>query len=232
MIKTEFKSLNAKIAFIISIVLLITFSGVLSYYNISLKKRINFESEQILSNIAMQFETTLSSEVDKILTASNILSVNILKNFDNDDFTNQISGNFKTFIDRNNKIYNVSLITNKTINFDDSLLIKKPITDSIYYYKISFSRKEKGILRDKKNIEIKDIQNQLLIAKSIEEKVSLILNPEFTNNNLVLIPIIQPIYKGNRYIGYLRVFINISWLYNYNYNLHEILEKNIEITIS
>ena len=232
MFKTKFKSLSTKITVIISIILLITFTSVLSYYNISLKKGINFQSEQLLLNIAMQYQAALNSEIDKIQTASNILSVNISKNFDNKNFTNQISGDFMSFINRNSKIYNISLITNQIIDTPDSLLISKSITDSVFYYKISFSKKEKGIIKDKKNIKINDIQNQFLINKSIEKNKNAVLNPEFINDKLILIPIIQPIYKGNRYIGYLRIFVDIKWLYNNNFNYYKIQKENFEISIS
>ena len=232
MFKIKFKSLSTKIAFIISIILLITFAVVLSYYNISLKERIKYESDQMLSSIALQYETNLNSEIGKILSVSDILSINISKNFDNKNFTNQISGIFRSIISKNNKIYNVSLITNKTVDIPDSLLIEKSITDSVYYYKISISRKNKGIYSDKKIIQIKNIENKLLITKSIEKNSPTVLNAQFENDNLTLIPIIQPIFKGNRYIGYIRIFIDVNWLYNETYNYYKLSKNDINIDIT
>jgi len=231
MFKTKFQSLSTKITFTVSIVLLIAFAGILSFYNISLKKRINYESEQILLNIAMQYETKLNSEIEKNLIASDILSVNISKNIDNNNLKNQISEIFKNFINKNNNIYNISLIINKTIDISDSLPMIKSLKDSVSFYKLSFSRKGMGIVKDK-DIEINSIENQLLIAKAIDKNVSNVLNAEFINDKLILIPIIQPIFKGNRYIGYIRIFIDTSWLYSEKYKFYEILEKDIEIDIT
>ena len=183
-------------------------------------------------SIAKQYETDLTSEVKNALSISDILAINVSKNIDNKNFTNQISGIIRNIISKNPKIYNISLITNEVVKTTDSLLIEKSLTDSIYYYKISISRKKSGISSDKKNIPINDIENQLLVSKSIEKNISNVLNIEFINDNLSILPIIQPIYKGNRYIGYIRYFLDVNWLYQKKYNYYKISQKDIDIDIA
>ncbi|MBN1252023.1 MAG: GAF domain-containing protein [Bacteroidales bacterium] len=230
MFKIKFKSLNKKIGVLLSIVLLLTFTIVLTYYNFSLKSRINFESEQLLLKIGNQYEKLLSGEINKMQSISEILSLNISKNIDNEDFTEEIAGTFKNIIYNNDKIYNISLVTTKSKELPDSLIIKELDTDSVYFYSISFSKTTDGIVKDKKLIQFRELNNQLLFTNAIENEVNKVLNPEFINDEkLGLIPIIKPIYRGNRYIGYLRIFISTSWLTDVY--VENALKDNLEIMI-
>ena len=71
----KFKSLKIKLGLIISMVILIVFILVFSYYNSILNERVINSSSQLLSNAGLKYEAELLKEIEKTKTRGDILAL-------------------------------------------------------------------------------------------------------------------------------------------------------------
>jgi len=206
----KFKSIKAKLGTIISAAMLVVFVVVLSYYNIIINDRVVSSSVQLLTNKGIKYEAGLLNEFGKAKTRGDILALFFAKKITNNEIDDELDWLLKSILNNNSNIYriNISYVSNEVIS--DSLL-----KNGVYFEKkmksLNMVRTKNGII---KNTEpLTDNPKIKLIKKNLPKNIkSIVLDPVYDKGGGAYIPILTPIFSGQKYLGYIETDITINWI--------------------
>ncbi|MFN8258608.1 MAG: PAS domain S-box protein [Bacteroidales bacterium] len=222
--------LKLSIAIIIAIPLII----LLIYYQNNLQKQLNARAELILFETGKEYEFEINVELEKFSAVAEILSTELSKNFENDNFKSETRKLFQKILLSHQRLQSITLVLNQTNNIRDSIenlfLFKDSLTNNI----IRFKKNSAGVTEDVTSPEFKSLASEIIIKKVSESEQVKISSPEMEKidgRDVPVIPIIAALYGGKKYLGYLVLHVSLNWLNNNKLN-EEGLDNNIETFVS
>lgn len=182
---------------------------------LSLKKGLYRESEQMLYQIGKDYEFEIKSEISRIYSIAEFLALSFSKNAQNKDFKPEFESIIRNLIYRYPRLKSVDLIL-KTSNIpNDQNNIRFSFQDSVPTTAFRLVKTNSGILEESDIQEYNSKSLKVAIERAILSNQTKMLPPEIfeiDGQNTTVIPFISSIYKGNQFQGYILMYLSVDWM--------------------
>jgi PAS domain S-box-containing protein len=216
-----------KLRVFILAILFASIAIVLLYHRSVLNAGLESESEQLLFYIGKSYESEIKSEFSRFESISDLLSKTVSKNYDNQNFNQEINEIFRDLIYRNARLQSIELVLKEPEMQIDSSILFVNLIDSLKKNSIRLYKSKNGILEDNAGHEFESDNLRIAVEKATIVDQTLILAPENVLNEgkaSTVVPILSSIYKGKQFLGYIMLNISVNWMSQPNYNYSQILE--------
>ena len=221
----KFKSLKIKLGLIISMVILIIFILVFSYYNSILNERVINSSIQLLSNAGLKYEAELIKELEKTKARGDVLALIFSKIINEGEINAESDKLLRSILNNNPNIYRLSI----SYVGDDVIIDSLSNKQTGFKQKMNFLnmfRVNKDIVKNT-NPQIDKIKLKLFKKNLANNSKSVVFEPVYHVGDVSYIPVFTPIFFGQKYLGYIEADISFNWL-NEMIAVNDDLQKNIE----
>ncbi len=204
------KTLKFKLGLIVSTIMLMVFIVVLLYYNSILKDRAINSSVQILSNLALEHESELLNEIENAKAKSDVLALIFSKNVKTAKLNTDTYKLLSSVLENDPKIYSITIayVGQDEVNSDSSLNVKQNINQKMNY--LNVNRSEAGIVINADPLT--ESLKEKLLKKDLANKIQgHVFEPVENKDGDFHIPVLTPIFSGQKYLGYIQLNISLSW---------------------
>lgn len=224
----KFKSLKVRLSLIISTIMLIIFIIVLLYYNFIINKQVINTSVQLLSNVAIKYESELLSEIENTKTRGDILALIFSKIIIKGELNADSEKLLKSILYNSPNMYRLSIAYIGDEIISDSLLHEKTDFEQKMNF-LNMVRTKKGIVKNT-DPQIDNLKLKLFKKKLANSSKSTVFEPIDREGDIGYLPVFTPIFSGQKYLGYIEADISLNWL-NEMIAVSDNLKKNMEIYV-
>ena len=221
----KFKSLKIKLSLIISMIVLITFVLLFSYYHVILNERVINSSIQLLSKAGIKYESELLKEIENTKTRGDVLALIFSKIINEGEINAESDKLLRSILNNNPNIYRISVayvgseigldsLSNKQVDFQQKMNF------------LNMFRDENDIVKNTKP-QVDDIKLKLLKKDLVNSSESVVFESANYDENIRYLPVFTPIFFGQKYLGYIEMDISFNWL-NKMIAVNDNLQNNIE----
>ncbi|MEN8122290.1 MAG: GAF domain-containing protein [Bacteroidota bacterium] len=221
----KFKSLKIKLGLIISMIMLIIFIIVLSYYNFILNERMINSSVQFLSNAGIKYESELLKEIESTKTRGDVLAIIFSKIINEGEINVDSDKLLRSILNNNPNLNRLSIVYIGDEVIPDSLSNKQLDFNQKMNF-LTMERAKNGIVKNT-NPQIDNLKFRLFKKNLANSSKSLVFEPVNQKGNIGYIPVFTPIFSGQKYLGYIEADISFNWL-NKMIVANDNLQKDIE----
>ena len=204
------KSLKYKLSIVVSVIMLLAFIIVLIYYNSVLYERATKSSVQLLTKTAAKYESGLIYEIGLSKARCDMLAQIFAKKIHDGNLGKDTEKLLQTILIDNPNINGFRLAyIKKDLNLSKRQDNNKELETGMNY--MNLLRSPKGIVKN--NTMPNDPLKLKLFKKKLSTKQgSIIFEPIKNKGKHGFIPILAPIFSGQKYLGYIQTDISLNLL--------------------